>query len=222
LKSLKLALLGATFLAGAAAISGAQAADVYTRGGSVKDTGPVDYAPAITWGGFYAGIHAGSTFNDEISISVDDIGSGALEVDDTFVAGVHVGYNWQTARNVVLGIEGNVTFPSDDEFFADYFASIRGRLGYAVDKTLFYGTGGVAILAWDEDSSFADTSVGWVAGLGVEHKIRDNLSIGVESLYYSFEEEFAGGAIEQERDFWTVQARLTYHFNSDRHSDPLK
>jgi outer membrane immunogenic protein len=222
LKNLKLALLGATFLVGASAVSGAYAADVYSRGG-LKDTGPVDYAPAITWTGFYVGIHAGSTFNDEVAVDVDVLDlSLEGEADEQFVAGLHFGYNWQTARNFVLGIEGSVRFPSDsDDFGADYLASIRGRLGYAFDRTLIYGTGGVAFLGWDENT-FDETTTGWVAGAGVEHKLRDNLSLGLEGLYYSFDDDFANGAIEVERDLWTIQARLTYHFGADRHSEPLK
>lgn len=201
-------------------ISGANAADVYSRGPSIKDSGPVDYAPAITWTGFYLGAHAGSTFNDELSIDTP-IGSADLgEFDEQFVGGIHVGYNWQTSRNLVLGIEGNITFPADsDEFAADYFASVRGRIGYALDKTLVYGTAGVAFLSWTDDT-LDDTTVGYVVGAGIDHKVRDNVSIGLEGLYYSFEDELVSG-VDLERDFFTVQARVTYHFN-DRTGDPLK
>jgi outer membrane immunogenic protein len=228
LKTLKLALLGATFLAGASAFSGAYAADVYARGGSIKDTGPVDYAPAITWTGFYVGAHAGGAFGDTIEFSVPGA-SVENDVDNTWLAGVHVGYNWQTARNFVLGIEGSlgvlgedrgVEFDGEDlgELSDDWLASIRGRVGYASGATLLYGTGGIAFLSGDHEP-FDDTFTGWVAGAGVEHKFRDNLSFGVEGLYYSFEDEFNG--VDLERDFFTVQARLTYHLG-DRHSDPLK
>jgi hypothetical protein len=75
MKSLKAALLGATILAGAGVLSGADAADVYSRG-SIKDTGPVDYLPAISWGGFYFGVNAGGLFLENED-GVDD-------EDDTF------------------------------------------------------------------------------------------------------------------------------------------
>jgi outer membrane immunogenic protein len=228
LKSLKLALLGATFLAGAAAISGAQAADVYSRG-SIKDTGPVDYAPAITWTGFYVGVHAGASFDDTLSASNCDRCED-IDLDGSFVAGVHVGYNWQTARNLVLGIEANLTTgPFEDEDddgdegeTTDYLASVRGRLGYALGNSLVYGTGGVAFLGWSDDVNVQDDStVGWVAGAGFEHKFRDNLSFGLEGLYYAFDDNELNSGVEFERDLWTIQARLTYHFGN-RHSDPLK
>jgi outer membrane immunogenic protein len=203
-------------------ISGANAADVYTRGPSIKDSGPVDYAPAITWTGFYLGAHAGSTFDDSVQIDTP-IGSGSFDPDEQFIAGVHVGYNWQTSRNLVLGIEGNITLPSDGDDVLDnveYFASVRGRIGYALDKTLVYGTGGVAFLANDSLLFGDDTTTGYVVGAGIDHKIRDNVSIGLEGLYYNFEDDIAS-VVDLERDFFTVQARVTYHFN-DRTGDPLK
>jgi|EndMetStandDraft_5_1072996.scaffolds.fasta_scaffold160358_1 outer membrane immunogenic protein len=202
-------------------ISGANAADVYSRGPSIKDSGPVDYAPAITWTGFYVGAHAGSTFDDSASLEILGTEVDSDDLDEQFIGGLHVGYNWQTSRNLVLGIEGNITVPADsDEFFADYFASIRGRIGYALDKTLVYGTGGVAFLANDNALLGDDVSTGYVVGGGLDHKIRDNVSIGLEGLYYSFEDEVVSG-VDVERDFFTVQARVTYHFN-DRTGDPLK
>lgn len=231
MKNLKLALLGATFLVGASALSGAYAADVYSRGGGLKDTGPVDYAPAITWTGFYIGAHVGSTLDHSVSLDFDNPALPDLEGegDNVGIFGFHLGYNWQTAGNIVLGIEGSVTFPFDsDEFATDTLSSIRGRLGYSFGSTLIYSTGGVAFASSDAAD---DTQAGWVAGAGIEHKIRSNVSLGLEGLYYSFEDDFAGARINGvdiispvsvEEDFWTIQARLTYHFNSDRHSEALK
>ena len=216
MKSLKLALIGATFLAGAGLVSGANAADVYARGGSLKD-GPVDYYPAITWSGFYAGINLGAAFNDD---GDDDDRKGDRERDrdddgdDTmFIGGFHIGYNWQKPSNFVLGLEGDVDFGDD----IDYLASIRGRLGYAMGPTLLYATGGVAFLGIDNGFE-DDTLTGWTAGLGIEHKLRENVSLGLEGLYYDFDEDDNFGA---DADFWTVRARLTYHFG-DRHGDALK
>jgi len=201
----------------------------------MKDSGPVDYMPAITWTGFYIGVHVGSTVDDTVTNDFSDpyfdySYGGEYERDNSWLAGVHLGYNWQTSRNVVLGIEGDVSFPfnddDDDEFGADYLASIRARLGYAFGHTLVYVTGGVAF-AGVEDNSYGDddTVTGWVAGLGMDHKLRDNLSIGLEGLYYSFDEEYDlgydYGSVEAERDFWVIRARLTYHMGG-RHAEPLK
>lgn len=77
----------------------------------------------------------------------------------------------------------------------DWDASVRARLGYALGgKTLFYGTGGGAYARIDNSfetsntvNAFADNgksdSWGWAAGGGVEQKVGDNFSFGLEYLY---------------------------------------
>ena len=222
-----MALLGATFLVGASALSGANAADVYARGGLKDSGGPVDYMPAVTWTGFYLGVHAGSTFDSTTTFSFDNA-DFELENGNAGLVGVHLGYNWQTAGNIVLGVEGSLSIPFDDDSGNETLSSLRGRLGYSLGKTLIYATGGLAFA----DNENADESfTGWVAGAGIEHKIRSNVSLGLEALYYSFEQDFDGidlgnevinAPLEVENDFWTIQARLTYHFGSDRHSESLK
>jgi len=194
MNSFKLALLGATFLATAGAVTGANAADVYSRGNSIKDTGPVDYMPAITWAGFYFGANIGA---------LDD-------GDDAFTAGgLHAGYNWQRSDHLVLGIEGDVNFVDADN--VDYLSSIRGRIGYAAGPTLFYATGGVAFISLD-DGFDSETFTGYTIGGGIEHKLRENVSIGLEALYYNFEDDSDVDGL----DATTVRARLTYHFTDPR------
>jgi outer membrane immunogenic protein len=99
-------------------------------------------------------------------------------------------------------------------------------VGYGFDRTLVYATGGVAFLGYNEDlrvngREVDDTAVGFVVGGGIDHKINDKVSIGAEALYYSADAEVEGAGNDLERDFWTVQARLNYHFGS-RHDEPLK
>lgn len=221
LNTLKLALLGATFLVGAA--GAASAADVYQRG-SIKDTGDV-YLPPITWTGFYAGVHAGGAFGGEAEVE----GVVSFDLEDTFTAGVHVGYNWQASANWVVGIEGSISHlaldvEDLDEEGSDYVASIRGRAGVAFDQNLVYGTAGVAFLGYSDfaaDILDEDVGVGFVIGAGWERKVTDNISFGIEGLYYNFSDEVAGTDLDVETDFFTVTARLNYHFTSG-YSDPLK
>lgn len=76
-------------------------------------------------------------------------------------------------------------------------ASFRGRVGLAVDQTLLYLTGGLAIgdvksniigvASSNGPSNYGSLNkveVGWVAGLGVEHKISQQWSLKGEFLYY--------------------------------------
>lgn len=194
LKKVGLGLISAVALASAAPAS--FAADIYRdEGGGYKDVTPVDYAPSITWTGFYVGANIGAAWDDSDDIDIMD--------DAALIGGGHLGYNWQGPSNFVVGLEGDISFADD----VDYFASIRGRLGYAFGPTLAYVTGGAAFIELDD--GFDDT--GWVAGLGVDHKIRDNISFGVEGLYYAFDDDIG------DVDFWAARARLTYHFGGGRY-----
>ncbi|MEM6496142.1 MAG: hypothetical protein AAF709_05385, partial [Pseudomonadota bacterium] len=99
------------------------------------------------------------------------------------------------------------------------------------------GTGGTA--SFDRNSSEIETAL--VLGGGMEVKLRDNLSFGLEGLYYFFDdsataidvidgttgETFTINADDDDNGgFFTVKARLTYHFgdrdNDDGEYAPLK
>ena len=228
----RLALLGATFLAGASAMSTAQAADIYSPAPSLKDA-PQAYIPAIGWTGFYIGINGGGIFSDQFDFKVDGIKTSA-DVDNTWLLGAHLGYNWQTGGNVVFGVEGDWDFVGGDRDVKiggltasqddNWLATIRGRLGYAMGPALLYATGGVAFLNSDDMAPFDDTVTGWVVGGGVDYKIRPNMSFGVEGLYYAFDDDANDGIdrLSYDRDFWAVRARLSYHFGGDRYGEPLK
>jgi outer membrane immunogenic protein len=231
LRLLNIVFLGTTFLGGIA--SAANAADVYPSSGSFKDE-PVAYVSPMSWAGFYAGIHAGYRFDDELKFTTDG-NSASLDIASGFVGGIQVGYNWQRSPNWVFGIEGSLSILNDELDdgglqVSDYLATIRGRVGYAVGNSLFYGTAGVALVSWADDIKEIltdNTTVGFVAGLGYERKVASNLSFGVEGLYYNFSTKAAVDdpedpfTLDVDRDFWTVQARLNYHFSSERDA-PLK
>jgi outer membrane immunogenic protein len=185
-----------------AAATPGYAADIYRPPASIKDAGPVDYAPPITWTGFYIGGNVGANWpSDDLEL---------LDDDAKIIGGGHLGYNWQSPSNWVFGVEGDVNF--SDDF--DYLASVRGRLGYSFGRTLLYGTGGAAFVGLDE-ALFDDDEVGWVAGGGIETKVRDNMSLGLEALYYDFDDTQTLG-IDNSLDAVTVRGRLTIHMNGGR------
>lgn len=157
-------------LAGTLAVCGALPAFAADLGGKVPL--PVPEPIEITqndWAGLYFGGHLG----------------GVVDGDSEFLGGLQLGHNWQHG-NLLYGAEGDISFGDDT------VGTIRGRLGFAGQSWLMYGTVGVAI---DEDDE------GVVAGGGLEYKITDRASIGVEALHYALDD-----------DFTVLRGRLTWHF----------
>ncbi|HKJ63470.1 MAG TPA: hypothetical protein VKA94_15985 [Hyphomicrobiales bacterium] len=236
----------------------AHAADIYD--GSLKDE-PTAYAPAPIWAGFYVGGHVGGLWNDGGDSSAfykhydwckDTCERGPwkeskyakFEDDDddlSLLGGVHIGYNWQDGAKV-YGIEGDVSF-SDG---VDYLASLRARLGHTWDDVLIYATAGIAFasfedktinLSWFRDKHTVqysgDNDVGFVVGGGIERKLTPNVSVGLEGLYYFFDDaafskewvdKFCKKVdFEDDNDLFVVRARLSYHLQRDEPSlEPYK
>ena len=159
------------------------------------------------------------------------------------LGGAHAGYNWQW-DHVVLGIEGDAegadvngsltgNFPTVRPIFRgtaktnmDFDASIRGKLGYAFDRVLVYGTGGVAFgdvkttftaVGPDTVGSTSDVRVGWTAGGGLAYAHHAELGTGRRiSLHRSRQQErivpARGYQRQQQFNFSAVRAVLTYRF----------
>ncbi|GEP01050.1 outer membrane protein [Methylobacterium haplocladii] len=123
---------------------------------------------------------------------------------DGFVGGGQIGYNYQftPGSGFVIGVEADaqyadfgrdrnraafstgtapgagVTFFNPNGLSGlDYFGTVRGRLGYAFDRTLVYGTGGFAYGAGGgrefglPDSSTSDFQTGYAVGGGIEYAL---------------------------------------------------
>jgi outer membrane immunogenic protein len=246
----------------AGAANGAQAADLGGRyEGSMKDEPYA--APAAIWSGLYVGGNIGGLWNKSGDSDLSKRhckywGEGGCETwgdwhsiknidfseddDTTLIGGVHIGYNWQRG-SAVYGIEADADFGDG----IDYLASVRARLGYAMDSLLLYATAGVAFVGLDDkkvDASFdghvfhsfdvsGDNKVGAVVGLGAEYKLASNWSVGVEGLYYFFGDSNQEDVWEKyckqikfshddDNDMFVVRGRISYHFSDDRYDAPLK
>ena len=93
-----------------------------------------------------------------------------------FTGGFEAGYNWQS-RNFVFGVEGDIgalslssgvrsgalypgypyTFTVTSNISTTWLATVRGRLGYAVNNWLFFVTGGAALTDLRGNFAFSDT-----------------------------------------------------------------
>jgi opacity protein-like surface antigen len=144
--------------------------------------------------------------------------------NDGFIAGGEVGYDWQLGSGLIAGAavdhqitrlwgydrwEGDVPTQGRGYLFdatahsgqrLDNLTTIRGKLGFAFDRTLVYATGGLALGSVRTDNNLSvfwpyapttlfdgrhgDLRLGYVAGAGIEQALSPHLSVKVEGLYY--------------------------------------
>lgn len=75
----------------------------------------------------------------------------------------------------------------------DYFGTARGRIGYAFDRLLIFGTGGLAFAGGGKNNNGAngnnndDNNFGFAAGGGGEYAFTDHLSLKIEGLYVNLD-----------------------------------
>jgi outer membrane immunogenic protein len=153
-------------------------------------------APVFSWTGFYLGINGGYGFGQSSWNNAVDGSTGNFNTSGFLVGGT-IGGNYQIGQ-FVIGVEGDgdwndfngstgfCNFPNCTTQ-SDWLATVRGRAGWAWDRVLFYGTGGVAfgnIQAGAAGFPFATgTQTGWTAGAGVEFAFAPNWTAKVEYLY---------------------------------------
>lgn len=89
------------------------------------------------------------------------------------------------------------TFAVTNRVKSDWSISLRPRLGYASDRSLFYISAGPSLRRFTYDFTYSDTTVfntrislsnrkwklGWTAGAGYEFKLQDGWSLRGEYLY---------------------------------------
>jgi len=217
-KTLFLSSLGALALTASAALA-------------AEPLPPPPPPPIFTWTGPYIGGQIGygwgpSSFDligfdptkTNLNVFVIDNGNSPSGV----IGGAHVGYLYQFNQWFVVGIEGSVdgtSLRANAQFFlpdfvgtnnilnahvtSDIQGTLRGKLGFAWDRVLLYGTGGVAFGGFSGDlllqqltsagvpfpiasRYFSNNSAGWTAGGGIEYAVLDNWWIFAEYRYTEF------------------------------------
>jgi len=112
------------------------------------------------WTGFYVGAHVGYGRGTSNAVLTDPTVTAGPGVASGMIGGVQAGYNHRFQSGLLLGVEGDLTFPnyfisnsilsllaSPNSTVAeawDYVGTVRGRIGYAPGSWLFYATGGLA------------------------------------------------------------------------------
>jgi outer membrane immunogenic protein len=215
---MKWSLLAGASLGAISLATGAQAADLPRKAPA--------YAPAPapwSWTGFYVGANIGAVRGRD-SVTDDPVTSppvnwiglfsiGSANANSTgVIGGLQAGYNWQFS-SLVLGIEGDISFSSLDRTnsvfarlpsnFDTYqsrlstLGTVRGRIGWAFDRLLVYGTGGAAFASlkdtYVDPPTIANFTVspssgvtGWTAGGGIEYAFAEHWTARAEYLHVGF------------------------------------
>ncbi len=209
----------AAALTGAVAMTSANAADMYRGLGAepMKD-GPVYVG--VNWSGLYAGANGGYGWSNRFD-NLDPTGA---------FGGGQIGYNFQRG-NLVVGLEADIQGAGITDSGGgvksslDWFGSVRGRAGYAFDRTLVYATGGFGY-GQVTNAGFAGTQTGWVAGGGSEYKITPVWSAKVEYQYFDLDAPASsavgplGAGTGDRTQFSTIRAGVNYFIGGGY--DPLK
>ena len=216
-------------LAIAAPMGAANAADLAARAAPL----PMAPVPAyFNWTGFYVGANFGGGYaTTSVTGSNTTTGLGTSTFSGSgggsgVLGGGQIGANYQFANHWVIGVEADIDGSNINGSSSNCatnaagavvgcatvspklndFGTVRGRLGYAGDNLLLYGTGG---WAWSQSSTTstltcigagcpgagpaggsASASVtatnGWAAGAGLEYAFARNWAIRAEYLHIQF------------------------------------
>lgn len=185
----------------------------------------------VTPSGYFSGAGSPAALNSAGSQSIKPNG---------FTGGFEAGYNWQIGSSFVIGLEGDIeylglkgsaassavypccapaTLTVSSNVSTNWLATARGRLGFAANDWLFFGTGGAAftnlkgnfafadncgqIAACNgpggangaEAASFSSTKTGYVVGAGVEKAVGANWTVKAEYLYVNFSSITGSGIV---------------------------
>jgi outer membrane immunogenic protein len=171
-------------------------------------------APVYNWGGIYVGINGGYGFGqsawnggglstNHFSTSGGVVGGtlGANFQTDAFVFGLETDIDWTDINGSIGGgcFANNVPGGafSSCQTSNNWLGTVRGRIGYAADRILFYGTAGGAygdVKATAFGVSSSQTKLGWTAGAGVEAAFADNWTARIEYLYVDLQNASCGAA----------------------------
>jgi outer membrane immunogenic protein len=211
--------------------------------GSARLLPPAPELPAFySWTGAYVGVQAGYSWGRDrtrrfLSASGAFLGSSSRYDIDGALGGAQAGFNYQLGA-IVLGVEGDVEAVGGrgrvrDTGLAgrvqqDWQGSLRGRIGFAFDRFMIFGSGGASFTEFEHrlhdpvagaSESAKVSKTGWNIGAGVNFAFTENLILGAEYRYtdygkvdHAWQGAFAGLTTEQEPRTQALRASLAYKF----------
>ena len=160
---------------------------------------PVIVTPAPVNSGNWTGGYVGA------QVGYGDFSLGASSGDGA-VGGINAGFDYDLGNWVIgAGIDYDFADITMGGTTVESIARLKLRAGYDTGPGLIYLTAGGA-------QAYTDTmgdDTGYFAGVGYEHMLNDNFSIGGEVLYHDFK-DFNGSGTDL--DGTTLQLRAAYPF----------
>ena len=195
--------------------------------------------PIVDWSGSYVGGYL--TYGDGSYQQFGTSGGVGLDVDvDGLGFGVRYGRNWQNSAAVFgfdlslqSGIDGITPINSTNGIWTcatghcnasiEALMTVRGRYGkvFGDGKTMAYGAFGLAAGAieggvFGSGQQGSSTALGYTAGIGLEHKYTDRISIFGEVNYVDLGDiEFGtdhSGTFLGRGNFTKLEMGFNYHF----------
>ena len=203
----------------------------FTFGNAAQGTPGSDWT-GLYFGGYvgyaWAGIDGTTTAGDGTPGGIPATESANIDLKDK-PRGGQIGFNYQLDNGLVLGVEGDFGKSTlygmrpavategtlgdgswrqaKTEYELDWTTSLHGRIGYAFDRFLVYGTAGLAFAketdtrtqfeassngrstaeAFKESASI--TRRGWTVGAGAEYALTNNWSLTGGYSYFNFGSE---------------------------------
>jgi outer membrane immunogenic protein len=177
----------------------------YAHAADLPNRAPPPFAPppVFTWTGVYIGGNVGYAWGSSTNL-VPVPGIPTYSDPSSPIGGGQFGYNFQI-QQFVLGFEADLDGTGYKKsgvtstgvqyvgINMPVEGSARGRIGFAWDRLLVYGTGGAAFgdsktsfLPPNGIGSYSNTVFGWTAGGGIEYGIDRNWSVRAEYRYTYF------------------------------------
>lgn len=178
------------------------------------------YSPSslFDWSGFYAGVHGGYARSDF---------SDSAGHRNGFAGGAQIGANAQIGNAVFGGeLEGtylggggsNSNSGSDTTIDQEWLFAAKARAGAAFDRTLVYGTVGLAMTKLeaegpDGSSDHGEWKAGYLIGGGVEQAFTDRVSVRAEYNYLGLAQDYEiGKNNDVDLNNHIVKAGINYRF----------
>ncbi len=195
------------------------AAAVQAAGPEITPIEPVVVQPASSfWEGGYGGVQLGYAYSE---FDLGSVTSPGDFDDDSVIGGFHLGYLWAAGNGFYVGPEFQYDFAditvrdatTGDTASFDEIARLKLIAGREIGNGFLYGSAGIAYASFDDVGTVFDGFNGdetnYVLGIGYDHNLGNNWSVGGEYMFHHFNNIGAAG---EDVDVNTLHLKASYRF----------